>query len=112
MKTILLILMLIADSAKAQSTIQLTWIPSLSSLLISNITYTVWQGNASGNYTTSYSAGSNASLTVTNLTHNQTYYFSVTASGNGLTSSYAQEATFTLVQPIAPTGLRVSIITP
>src|ERR1019366_3883736 len=99
-KSILLTLLLLCAVAKAQSgggtsTVQLTWNPSLSSLIAPGLTYAVYEGTNSGQYSTNWQAGTNLSITVSNLTRGVTYYFSATCSTtNGLTSPYSAEAMF------------------
>lgn len=119
MKPILLTLLLLCLCAEAQSqpptsTIQVSWNPSLSSLLAPGLAYTLYIGTNSGQYSSQYLPSTNLTQTVSNLTRGVTYYFAATCTtSNGLTSPFSNESTYNSgVVPVAPTGLAVKVITP
>ena len=81
--------------------------------------YTVWYGTSSGNYTSSVvvpsaSGVTPATVTITGLTANVTYYFTVTATTeNGQTSNFSNEVNkyipTTNAAPNAPLLLSITI---
>lgn len=121
-KNIFLTLMLastIVVAAPAQptnastSTIQLAWNPV--TLVDTNTpTYTLYQGINSGNYYTNFNT-TNTVLSVSNLVRGTTYYFVVSTVDvlAGLTSPFSNEVSYSVVGiPVAPSGLRIIVITP
>lgn len=75
----------------AAGTATLAWNPSASTNSIAD--YKVYYGVASGTYTNSVSAGTNTTLTISNLIRGTTYYFVATAIDTfGLESDYSSEA--------------------
>lgn len=71
-----LFLILIAHVSMRGANVSLAWSPSTSTNIAG---YSVYYGTASSNYTASVNAGVNTSVTVSNLTPGQTYYFNVLA---------------------------------
>ena len=74
--------------------ITLAWDPSPDPSIVS---YRVYYGSASGNYTNSVQTGGATTATVSNLLEGVTYYFAATASdSNGLESNYSNETSGTV----------------
>jgi hypothetical protein len=72
--------------------VTLTWLPSPSAQIAG---YYLYYGTSSGNYTSKLDAGTNTSLTVTNLQDGFTYYFAAsTYNSAGVESQLSNEATF------------------
>jgi hypothetical protein len=79
-------------AARAQTSVTLGWNQSASSVA----GYRVYQGMASGVYTTNFDAGKNLQLQITGLTPGATYYFAVAAyTSAGVYSDYSSELSFT-----------------
>jgi hypothetical protein len=75
----------------AAGTATLVWNPSSSTNTIVN--YAIYYGTASGAYTNTASAGTNTTLTISNLVQGATYFFVATAIDTfGLESDYSSEA--------------------
>jgi hypothetical protein len=71
--------------------------------------YKVYVGSASGQYTQVLNAGTNLSLSVSNMEFGKTYYFAVTAIGStGLESLLSPELTVTIAQPPLPLGVGIT----
>lgn len=67
--------------------------------------YKVYVGTASNQYTMTYDAGANLTVTVPDRVLGTTYYFAVKAIGStGLEGSYSQEIAVTIATPPLPTG--------
>jgi len=82
-------------SPQGPGIITLTWTPSASGDAVS---YKVYRGTSSGNYTTTVNAGNTNSFVNTGLTSGTTYFFVVTAvSSSGVESPFSNE-----VQVISP----------
>jgi hypothetical protein len=92
----------------ATGSVTLGWSASTSTDITN---YWVLEGTNSGSYFTNYSAGTNLTLTISNLTLGSTYYFTATATDtNGLTSVYANEASRNfLLNPQPPTTFQITI---
>ena len=74
----------------AAGTVTLAWDASSGTNVIAN--YNVYYGVASGTYTNSVSAGTNLTVSVSNLVEGTTYYFAATAvDTDGLESDYSTE---------------------
>ena len=74
----------------ATGTVTLAWDPSPGTNVIAN--YNVYYGVASGTYTNVVAAGTNPTVSVSNLVEGTTYYFAATAvDTNGLESDYSTE---------------------
>ncbi len=72
--------------------------------------YKVYVGTASNQYTLTYDAGTNLSLTIPDRVLGTTYYFAVKAIGStGLESSYSQEIAVTIATPPLPMGGGMSL---
>jgi len=70
----------------------LAWVGSPSPAVVS---YRIYYGTASGNYTASVTAGNVTSKTITGLASGTTYFFAVTASDtNGLTGAFSNEISY------------------
>ena len=95
----------------ATSTVSLAWTASVSPGVTN---YSLWYGTNSGVYSTGLLAGTNLTLTVSNLTRGQAYYFAATCTiTNGMTSAYSTEATYTpSLLPPAPGGFHLLILQP
>jgi fibronectin type III domain protein len=78
-----------SSSPPSSSTATLTWNPDTSTNLAG---YTVYQGTASGMYSSSTNIGIVTSYTVPNLGVGTTYYFAVKAyNGTGIESGFSNE---------------------
>jgi putative Ig domain-containing protein/fibronectin type III domain protein/galactose oxidase-like protein len=76
-------------SPQGPGIITLTWTPSTSGDVVS---YKVYRGTSSGNYTTTINAGNTNSFVNTGLTTGTTYFFVVTAvSASGVESPFSNE---------------------
>jgi hypothetical protein len=92
------LLALMPLAALATGTVTLAWDPSPGTNAISK--YNIYYGVASGTYTNTVSAGTNTTLTVSNLLEGTTYYFAATAvDTNGLESDYSAEASTVIIRP-------------
>lgn len=81
--------------------VTLAWDAEAPANYIAN--YKVYYGPASATYTNSLSAGTNTTLTVSNLVRGATYYFAATAtSTNGLESAFSSEVSATIPSPPPP----------
>ena len=88
-------------AAFATGTVTLAWDPSTGTNIIAN--YNIYYGVASATYTNVAAAGTNTTLSVTNLVEGRTYYFAATAvDTSGLESDYSTEVS-TLI-PIKTTN--------
>ena len=77
-------------AAFATGTVTLAWDPSPGTNIIAN--YKVYYGVASATYTNSAAAGTNTTVSVSNLVEGATYYFAATAvDTSGLESDYSTE---------------------
>jgi hypothetical protein len=77
-------------AALATGTVTLAWDPSPGTNAIAN--YNLYFGAASATYTNLVSAGTNTTVSVSNLVEGATYYFAATAvDTNGLESDYSTE---------------------
>lgn len=90
------------------ASVTLAWNASPGTNVITN--YNVYYGLATQTYTGVTAAGTNLTVTVTNLSRGTTYYFAATAvDNNGLESMYSTEvSTTTHSAPSAPTGFGVT----
>jgi hypothetical protein len=99
--------LLLAVSARATGTVTLAWYASPGTNVIAE--YTIYYGVASRTYTNVQSAGTNLTLSVSNLVEGETYYFAATAVDSfGLESDYSTEV-FTVIgqkRPEPAGGLR------
>ena len=74
----------------ATGIVTLAWDPSPSTNVIAN--YKIYYGGASATYTNAVSAGTNTTVSVSNLVEGTTYYFAATAVDTfGLESDYSAE---------------------
>jgi hypothetical protein len=91
--TVLLLGVLVALTplaSLATGTVTLAWDPSPGTNIIAN--YNVYYGAASGTYTNTVSAGTNTTVSISNLVEGTTYYFAATAVDTaGLESDYSTE---------------------
>ena len=86
----------------AVSTATLVWDPSPEADLITN--YNIYYGAASAKYTSVVPAGTNTTLSISNLVEGNTYYFAATAvDAFGLESAYSMEAS-ALIPASRPLG--------
>ena len=91
-------------SALAAGTVTLAWDPSPGTNVIAN--YNLYYGVASATYTNVVAAGTNLTVSVSNLVQGKTYYFAATAvDTNGLESDYSAEVSTTISQPNQPPTL-------
>jgi hypothetical protein len=91
-------------AARAAGTVTLAWDPSPGTNVIAN--YKVYYGTASGTYTNSVSAGTNLTVSVSNLVQGVTYYFAASATdANGLESDYSTEVSTVIATPNQPPTL-------
>jgi sulfur relay (sulfurtransferase) complex TusBCD TusD component (DsrE family) len=89
-------------SAIAASSVTLAWDPSPGTDVITN--YNLYYGAASATYTNVVPAGTNTTVTISNLVGGTTYYFAATAvDTNGLESVYSTEVAYTNVTATPPT---------
>ena len=91
------------------SSVTLAWDPSPGTNVITN--YKVYLGTSSRTYTNSVSAGTNLTLTVTNLLRGFRYYFAATATAvTGLESDYSTEVNTAIpAVPPPPSNLRITL---
>ena len=89
------------------STVILTWNPSPSPGVTN---YNMYYGSSTGYYTNVVPAGTNLTVTVSNLVRGATYFFAATAvDANNLESIYSNEVSVTTpTPPNAPTNLHVT----
>ena len=89
------------------ASVTLAWDASAGTNVITN--YNVYFGPASGTYTNLAAAGTNLTVTVSNLQRGATYYFAATAVDKfALESDYSTEVfTTTKTQPLPPPNMRV-----
>lgn len=77
-------------AALATGTVMLVWDPSSSTNTIAS--YNLYHGGASGTYANVVSAGTNTTVSISNLVEGATYYFAATAvDTDGLESGYSTE---------------------
>jgi len=87
----------------AQS-VTLTWSPSVSPYVVG---YNIYYGTASGVYTNEVSAGNVTSLTISNLTYGNTYYFAAAAFNDlGIQSALSSQCSYTI--PLPGTSLSIT----
>lgn len=80
----------LAASNTPPQSVTLAWDPSPGTNAIAN--YNVYYGVASSTYTNVVAAGTNTTVSISNLVDGRTYYFAVTAVGtSGLESDYSTE---------------------
>ncbi|WP_028550695.1 fibronectin type III domain-containing protein [Paenibacillus sp. UNC451MF] len=84
-------------TAAGNQSVTLKWQPSLNAT-----GYKVKYGTSSGSYTTTVDAGNNLTRTITGLTNNSTYYFTMTAYNATGESLVSNETSATLSAPVAP----------
>jgi len=98
-----LVFLLVALCAQAQSGVTLTW----DAVTNSSITgYHLYQGNASGAYSTVLDVGNVTQTTLTNLAIGGTNYFAVTAyNSDGVESDYSTEVQYVVNQRPPPATL-------
>ena len=85
----------------AAGSVTLAWDASPGTNVIAN--YKIYYGVASGTYTNTASAGTNTTLSISNLVEGKTYYFAATAVDTyGLESDYSTEVS--TVIPVKPTN--------
>ena len=118
--TLLLVALIwtVRGAGLSTSSVTLAWDSSTDTNL-GPITYNIYWGVATRTYTNSASAGTNLTLTVTNLARGSTYYFAATAlctnsfptngtSTNLVESDYSTEVSWTAPFPPAiPTTFRI-----
>src|SRR5581483_2859026 len=81
-----------AANTPVQQSVMLAWDPSTDPTTVG---YCLYYGSASGNYTTRVDLKTNTTVTVTNLTGGQTYYFAATAyNAANVESPPSNEASF------------------
>lgn len=84
--------------------VQLAWNASASPNIIN---YLIYCGTASRLYTTNYAAGTNLTLSISNLTRGVTYYFTATAKDSaGLESDWCNEVSWMPALPPAPPAMK------
>ncbi len=90
-------------SGLAASSVTLAWDPSpATNDVITN--YNIYYGVASATYTNVAAAGTNLTVSISNLVQGATYYFAATAvDTNGLESDYSTELAYTNVTVTPPT---------
>jgi hypothetical protein len=82
----------------AAGTVTLAWDPSPGSDVITN--YNLYYGTASATYTNVVAAGTNLTVTISNLVEGASYYFAATAvDTNGLESAYSTEVSTLITNP-------------
>lgn len=82
-----------AQTKRSTTSVRVGWNPPPAAL--SNITYRVYYGVASGVYTNHNDAGSALTNTITGLVRGVTYYLAATDLENGVESGYSNEITYT-----------------
>lgn len=118
MKTlcVIILLLLFCLLARAQSlpiptnspgSVTLGWTASTTS----PVAYTIYYGPASATYTNTVSAGTNLTVTVSNLVRGATYWFAAIATAtNGLVSPPSNEISYQpALPPAPPTVFRVIV---
>jgi len=91
-------------AAVAAGTVTLAWDASSGTNAIAN--YKVYYGAASATYTNSVAAGTNLTVSVSNLVVGTTYYFAATAvDTSGLESDYSTEVSTMIAPPNQPPTL-------
>ena len=91
-------------AAVAAGTVTLAWDASSGTNVIAN--YKVYYGVASATYTNSVAAGTNLTVSVSNLVVGVTYYFAATAvDTSGLESDYSTEVSTVISSPNQPPTL-------
>ena len=94
-----LTLMAFVASVQAQANVTLAWSPIADPLVAG---FNIYYGGASGVYTNEINAGTNTSLTISNLTAGATYYFaSTTYSAAGAESALSTAVSYTVPLPPA-----------
>ena len=95
----LLVIWSVQAAGPSPSTVTLAWDASASTNL-GPITYKIYWGVTNRTYTNFASAGTNLTLTVTNLARGSTYYFAATAlDTNLLESDYSSEVSWAAPNP-------------
>lgn len=84
-----------------------TWSPSPSPGITN---YNVYWGGASGNYTNVVAAGTNLTVTISQISRGGTYFFAATAMAGGLESVPTPEVQATIPQVPMPGGSLVLIV--
>ena len=94
----------------AVSTATLVWDPSSGTDVITN--YNIYYGVASATYTAVVAAGTNTTVSISNLAEGTTYYFAATAVDTfGLESDYSIEASALIPANRPPTDITLTPIT-
>jgi hypothetical protein len=101
--------LIMALAAQGRGTVTLAWDASTGTNVIAE--YKVYYGIASATYTNAVSAGTNLTVSVSNLVVGATYYFAATAvDTSGLESDYSTEVSTAIVTNVvrlaAPSALR------
>jgi hypothetical protein len=95
----LVVCMAFVASVQAQANVTLAWNPIADPLVAG---FNVYYGGASGVYTNEINAGTNTSVTISNMTIGATYYFaSTTYSAAGAESALSPEVSYTVPPPPA-----------
>jgi hypothetical protein len=94
----------------AVSTATLVWDPSSGTDVITN--YNIYYGVASATYTAAVAAGTNTTVSISNLAEGTTYYFAATAVDTfGLESAYSTEASALIPANRPPADISLTPIT-
>ncbi len=112
MKKYLLVLFvaLLTAYAASASTVSLAWNASASASTNEVINYRVYWGPGAGFYTNYVSAGTNLTVTVSNLMDRRIYYFAATAvNTNGEESVFSNEVSH-LLNPLTNVVLSISMV--
>lgn len=88
--------------------VQLAWNASITP---GYITYNIYYGTGSGQYSTKVFCGTNLTATIPNLTRGTTYYFAATAlDTNGLESSFSNEVNYMPPNPPLPPTMKPVVL--
>lgn len=96
-----------APITNSTGTVSLAWDASVGTNVIAG--YNIYWGPSSLTYTSSISAGTNLTITITNLARGSAYYFAATAvDNNNYESDFSTEVSTTIpVPPPPPTTFRI-----
>jgi hypothetical protein len=113
----LILIMALAQNRAGAASVDLSWIASTATNVVS---YNVYYGTKSGEYTSKLTVGDQTTAAIANLTPGVTYYFSATANDvSGTESDFSTETSYSVpavvtpptqpVQPVQPTLATLAI---